>query len=142
MSLSMRAIKKFCFGTERDRRNERHLLVWCFLWMGTWLGVELAIDAGWLATGAPADAGAIAAALLGIGPFLAYRRFLREADELRRKIELEALAAAFGVGIVGGITYEFLESSTLVGSADLAHVLVAMLMAYSVGVVVGIRRYR
>src|ERR1044072_5487938 len=46
--------------------------------------------------------GALAAltAVPGLVGIRAYIRFLREADELLRKIQLEALAIAFGVGVL------------------------------------------
>ena len=50
-------------------------------------------------------AGVIGNSLFGIATVLAYRRFLQETNELRRKIEVEALALAFGVGLVGGLSY-------------------------------------
>lgn len=141
MSLSIQGIKRFCMGTERDRRNERRLVVWSLVWMGSWVALDLAIEGGWLASGPVTVGAAVVCVLLGAGPFYAYWRFLREADELRRRIELNALALAFGVGVVGGISYDFFAMTDVFASADLAHVLLAMIVAYVGGVVAGHRRY-
>ena len=48
---------------------------------------------------------------------VAYRRYLGETDELRRKIEVDALALAFGVGLVGAFSYVLLERAGAVESA-------------------------
>jgi ABC-type tungstate transport system substrate-binding protein len=108
--------------------------------MLTWVGVVLAIKAAWIA-GVPATLAALVAGALGAGTALAYLRFLRQADELRRKIELEALALAYGTGIVGGLTYWTLGLAGVVGEADLFYVLAAMLLVHPIAVFVGQRRY-
>ena len=43
---------------------------------------------------------AIVPVLVGFGAILSYRKFLRMADELMQKIQLEGLAVGFGVGVV------------------------------------------
>jgi hypothetical protein len=77
----------------------------------------------------------------GLGMGLAYRRFLREADELLRKIELEALALAVGVGVVGGFAYTTLARAGIVAEADVLVLVVAMVLTYGIAVIVGQRRY-
>lgn len=109
--------------------------------MGTWLGVNWAISTDLLGQGAPATLASIVPAVLGIGTVLAYRRFLREADELRRKIELDALAVAFGVGLVGSLTYWLLWRSGAVAELDLLGVIAVMTAAYGLSVIVGQVRY-
>jgi hypothetical protein len=127
----------------RTCRNQRLVLLWSLVWMSSWVGVTLALKTGWLASGAPGIVAALVSASLGIGTALAYRRFLNEADEVQRKIELEALALAFGVGLVGGFAYWLLERSGAVPTAksDLLYVLAATCFTYSAGVLLGRRRY-
>lgn len=115
-------------------------MLWGLAWALCFVAVALAIAEHWLPFGATL-AGVIGTALLGIATVLAYRRFLQQADELRRKIEVEALALAFGVGMVGGLTYWLLMVSNAVPEWGFAFVFSAMLLAYSAGVLVGRRRY-
>jgi hypothetical protein len=132
-----------CDTTERDRRNQRRVVVWGLLWMGSWLAVQIAVRLEWLAIGFPATAAAVVSSLLSLGLFRAEWRFVVEADELRRKVELDALALAFGVGLVAGHVYWLVEQTTGWESAtDLLEVLMLMLVTYSLGVIVGLRRYR
>jgi hypothetical protein len=130
-------------ATVRNCRNQRRVHLWSLVWMSSWVAVTLALTSGWLASGAPGIVAAVVSSSLGIGTALAYWRFLREADEVLRRIELEALALAFGVGVVGGLAYWLLERSGAVPRAksDLLYVLAGMCLTYSAGVLLGKRRY-
>ena len=129
-----------CHTTERDRRNQRRVIAWSLAWTLCWVVGALAIDNGWWDAAATGVAAAALSALLGVALLLAYWRFLREADELRRKIEVEALALAFGVGLVGGISYWLLGESGIVAEAEILHVLVLMIVTHSLGILIGFRR--
>lgn len=129
-----------CAGPKRDRYNQRRIILWSFLWGTSFVAITQAIRREWLPFGV-ALAGVVLTALLGIATILAYRRFLQEADELRRKIEVEALALAFGIGVVGGLTYWQLVVSGTAPATGFAYVFVAMILAHPVGVLIGHRRY-
>jgi hypothetical protein len=130
-----------CHATARDVRNSRRILYWLIAWMATWLSANLAVSYDILGTGLPATLAAIVSLGFGVGCVFAYRRFLREADELRRKIELDALAVAFAVGIVGGLSYWLFGRAGAVAEVDLLLVFVAMMVTYSFSVFVGLVRY-
>ena len=72
---------------------------------------------------------------------ITYRRYLGETDELRRKIEVDALALAFGVGLVGAFSYVLLERAGTVARADPMQLVMLMVATYVIGVVLGHRRY-
>ena len=130
----------FACSSRRERRAQRRIQAWSFLWALSVIAVTLAIRRWHLPSG-PLLAGIAGSALLGLGTLLAYRRFLRETDELRRKIELDALALAFGVGVVGGMTYWLLTISGAVSSSSFGFVFAAMILVYPAGVLIGLRRY-
>lgn len=135
-----RSLWPSCHTTERDRRNQRRLVAWGLAWVATWTAAGLALDNGWIGT-AVAAAAIVLSALLGVATLLAYRRFLREADELRRKIELDALALAFGVGLVAGFTHWLLAEAGIVAEAEVLFLLVLMVATHTLGLLVGHRRY-
>ena len=132
----------FCDMTVKDRHNQYRILGWMIAWIGTWLGTNLAIKYDILATGLPATLVTIIPTGLGIATMLAYRRYLRETDELRRKIELDALALSLGVGFVGSLSYWLLGKAGAVAEVDLLFMFVVMSVTYSVAVVAGQLRYK
>lgn len=128
-------------GTEQDRRNQRLVIAWGLPWSASFACVFVALAKGWLPEGTPALIAIALSLALGLGTAAAYRRSLREADELRRKIELDAMALAFGVGLVGGATYQLLEGAGVVADAQFIHVWIAMMLTYAIAIHFGYRRY-
>ncbi|HSS47689.1 MAG TPA: hypothetical protein VLX28_01965 [Thermoanaerobaculia bacterium] len=129
-----------CSGTQRDRRNQGRVNLWSFAWALSFVAVMLEIKKEWLSLGMTL-AGVGVTSILGVATLLAYRRFLLEADELRRKIEVEALALAFGVGVVGGMSYWLLAVCGAVPPEDFFYVFLAMILTHPLGVLIGRRRY-
>lgn len=129
-----------CSNPERDRRNLRRFTLWSFLWALSFVLSTLGIKKEWWPPAGEFVAVA-STALLGLVSILRYRRFLMEADELQRKIEIEALALAFGVGMVGGLSSWLLVVGASVPGTDLIYVFCAMMVTYAVSVLVGRRRY-
>jgi hypothetical protein len=132
---------KRCELTPRDRLNQQRLLIWFFVWMVSWVAANIAIKEGWASAGASAIAVAIFPTVLGVATMLAYWKFIREADELQRKIQLEGLAIGFGIGVVGALTIHVLERASFLTTLDLGDVAALMMFAYAIAVVVGERRY-
>ena len=127
--------------SERDRRNQRILLAWMFAWMAAWVGASLLIDRV-LATGSAATlVAALAPNLLGIAAVRAFMTFLREVEELQRKVQLDALAFAFGVGVMAIIGLELANEAGLYEGSP-TDALMFMAVSYSLGVTLGWRRYR
>ncbi len=130
-----------CSGTATDRRNKRRMRAWLLSWMGSWLAIIMALRFDWLPQGLLATTLTILSAVLGLFALAAYRRFLLEADELHRKIQLEALAAAVGIGVLGGLTAWLLVLTGALESFDGLWIIVAMLFSHGIGVFIGQRRY-
>jgi hypothetical protein len=124
----------------RDQHNQRRIVLWSLAWALSFVAVTLVIKKEWLPFGLTI-AGVIGSAIIGVATVLAYRRFLAETDELRRKIEVEALAFAFGVGFVGGHSYWLLVVKGAAPATGFIYVFAAMALTYSAGVVMGLRKY-
>jgi hypothetical protein len=116
------------------------LLGWALGWAVAFVGAswflrsDPAISAGatWIVAAAPN--------LLALGVVVVYLRFLRDADELVRRIQLEGLAFGFGVGVVFSMGYQLLEGAGApnLSLSDLAGI---MMFAFVVGVVRANRQY-
>jgi hypothetical protein len=131
-----------CSSPQRDRQNRRRSTIWALGWALSFAATTLLATKKWLALPLSATvAGVVATTLFGVMAVLSHRRYLREADELRRKIELDALALAFGVGLVGGLSYWLLMVSSVVSSEGFAYVFTAMLLAHPLGILIGQKRY-
>ena len=80
---------------------------------------------------------------VGVGWLLAHARYLRGVDDLQRKILMDALAVALGVGLVLGFAYGAANSLGLVDfGANIAVVSSIMGVVYLVATAVGTLRYR
>ena len=133
---------KRCAGSSpRDRANQRRILWTTLAWAVSFVGVSWAIKNELLSAGPLAWALAAVPAVLGFVVVFAYARFLRDADELQRLIQLNALALGFGGGLFTFYAYRVFErlGAPAVGLEDATLV---MIVLYVVGVVLGGRRYR
>jgi hypothetical protein len=129
-----------CFSPERDRRNRRRVHLWALLWAASFIGTSLGIAEHWFSI-AVTVAGVILVGGLGFATVVAYHRFLQATDELRRKIEVEALALAYGVGMVGGLCYWLLVVSGTAPALGFAYVFAGTMLLYTAGVLIGRQRY-
>ncbi len=130
-------------GNQRAIRNVGRLAVWTLAWLATlalaMFGPSLLWDsqpvASWIA---------IAANLVtGVGWIATQAGYLRGVDELQRKIMLDAMAVALGVGLVGGFAYAAANSVNLIAyDASIAFFSALMAVVYMVAIVAGNLRYR
>lgn len=128
------------FYTARDSRNQRRINLWLLAAMLAYLGATAALRwresipgaLPWLLTGLTL--------VLAIQAIRVYLVFLRGADELLRRIQMEALALGFGSGAVFSLLYPLLER---LGAPELdGHATaVVMLLSWSAGSWLGTRRY-
>jgi hypothetical protein len=126
-------------STPRDQRNSPRILGASLAWAGSLIGtallltLELPGPIAWLVAPIPTVA--------GIWAFFVYRRFLREADELQRMIQLHALALGFASGWIAICGYPMFERVGAPPAEANAYVVV-MAVFYIIGVLVGRRHYR
>ncbi len=132
-------------GTEQDRRRQRRFALLTLLWavsflVATWAfrsDLELAPAVGWLVAIVPI-------VLAGVA-LRSYMGFLRNADELIRRIQLEALGIAVAAALVWAIGYPLLE---MAGAPELDRAwvwsthIVILSIAFAVGQIAGVIRYK
>lgn len=120
-----------CYGTSTDRKNSRRLTQFSLIWAASILGataivtfVDLPAPITW--------AIALAPNLAAFACFSAYMKYLRMADEMQRRIQLEGLAVGFGVGWFFAIGYLVAQAA---GAPDLP--LAALILVLTTGLVFG-----
>jgi hypothetical protein len=87
----------------RDKANDVRTTQWALAWIASLLVASAAIKLGQVAP--PVAAALAVLTLIPAWKFVgAYRKLLREADEMLRQVQLEALAAGCGAGLIGGMT--------------------------------------
>lgn len=79
---------------------------------------------------------------IGSGLILAHIKHLAVLDELQKKIQLDAMAVALGVGIVGGLSYSVMDIANVIsGDAEIAFLVMLIGITYIIAIVVGKKRY-
>jgi len=134
-------LSNLCY-TARDKKNQLKIAAWCFAWALSWVLTTKIVKSDWQ----PRLLLILifATMTLGFGLLLiwSYRKFLREADELLRKIELEALAFAVGASLVVGSIYELLHSAfALDFFSPFQATLLIFAITYSICGLLGYRRF-
>lgn len=125
--------------TPRDLHNYRVFTGWMVGAMLAFAGATILIDghfisasAGWVLT--------VGTAVLMLFTMRSYIVFLRQADELLRKIHLEALAFAFGAGMVVMMAYRLCERLGA-PKLDINDGALVMMLTWIAGQIIGSRRY-
>lgn len=128
--------------TRRDRRNLKPLKFYAAIWLVSFLFVHLTMPRG---DGTIADqplwVWAVIAVAIVSGMFLAhaYLRFIQGADELMRKIHIEALAFGFGVAFVFGMGADLLAQVGIPKASGVTWAV--MIAAYSIRLRVSRKAY-
>lgn len=125
--------------TPRDLHNYRVFTAWMAGAMGSFAGATVLLDGKLIG---PAMGWALTAgcAALMVAAMVSYINFLRQADELLRKVHLDALAFAFGAGIAVMMIYRLCERLGA-PKLDVNDASLVMLLTWIGGQVTGARRY-
>lgn len=118
------------------------LLLWTLAWSGSMVLVDKAILYSWYSSPAVSVAGVIVNAGLGLGMIWAFLRYLSGIDELQRKIQVDALAIAMGVGLVSSFSYSLLVTAGLVTDPEVSDIILAMTGTHVAAIPFGQYRYR
>ncbi len=117
-------------------------MIGIFAWTGTMVLADKAELYEWHSSALISILAIVINAGIGIGVIATFMRFLRELDELQRKIQLDALALSMGIGFVGSFSYSLLVTAKFITDAEISDVILLMTLTYVVGLIVGQLRYR
>lgn len=125
--------------TPRDLRNYSHFTGWLIAAMIAFAAATILIDGQWISAAA-GWALTVATIALMIIAVRAYIRFLHHADELLRKVHLDALALAFGIGAVAMMGYRLCERLGA-PKLDINDPFLVMMLVWIGAQIIGARRY-
>ena len=127
--------------TAVDQRNLAVFTVWCFVWAVVFCAVTFVLKYFRDLQGPVAWLLALIPIVVGVVTVRAFLRFLREADEFTRKVQLEGIAWGFGAGHLFAVGYFFLERF---GAPEMSmiFVLVPLAVGWAVGSLLVAARYR
>ena len=126
----------------RPTRSTIRLISWVLVWVGTLILVDKAVLYGWYASDFISVLGIVINAGMGLGVIVTFLRFLREIDEMQRKIQLDSLALSMGIGFVGSFSYTLLVTTGFVADPEVSDIILLMAGTYIASVIVGQFRYR
>lgn len=138
--MSWSEMVKCASGTEADRKNQYRMLGWMAAWGVSYIGGTAILRLDDLSSavqwGTP-----VLALILAVATLVAYLKFLREADELTRKIQMDGMAVGCGMAVVVTLGYQMFEWA---GAPALSMNTVAtvILVSVSAGQLNAMRRYR
>ncbi len=126
----------------RTRRNTIRLAWWTGAWV---LSLAVAVFGPiFLWESRAISLGAILVNVaLGIGMMIANKQHLDGLDELQRKIQLDAMALALGMGLVVGLGYSTMDIANVIEfDAEISFLVMLIGVIYIIGVLVGQRKYQ
>ena len=125
--------------TPRDAHNYRVFSGWMMGVVFVFAAATILIDGKFI----PAAAGwalTAATAVLAVVAMRSYILFLRTADELLRKVHLDALAFAFGAGLITMMVWRLCERLGA-PKLDVNDAALVMILTWTAGQYLGARRY-
>ena len=123
-------------------KNTIRFLCWTFAWSMTMVLADKAILYEWHSSALISAIAIVLNTGIGIGMILSYLRHLKSMDELQRKIQLDALAIAMGVALVGSFSYSLMVTAKFITDAEVSDIILLMTFTFVVSVTVGHLRYR
>ena len=126
----------------RNKRNTARLAYWTGAWV---LTLAVAVFGPLLVWESRVLTLALVLLNVGVGAgmIVANKHHLDGLDELQRKIQLEAMALALGVGLVGGLGYSTLDVTDVIAiDAEISFLVILISVVYMIGIFVGRRKYQ
>jgi hypothetical protein len=81
--------------------------------------------------------------LVGVGMIVSNWKHIKGLDEMHRKITMEAMAIALGVGVVGGLSLSALEVENVIAfDAEISYMVILIGITYLISMTIGHFKYK
>ena len=126
----------------RNLKGTIRFFLWTLVWVASLVLIDKAILYDWVSSFYVIAAGILLNAAMGVGVIWAFLRYLRNLDEMQRKIQMESLALAMGITLVSSFTYTLLVTAGVIADPEVSDIILIMAITYMLGVTAGQVRYR
>ena len=124
------------------KKNTKNLAIYTALWTVSMAVATFGPKFIWEGNKTLTFIGVLINAIFGVFMILANIKHLNGLDELQKKIQLEGMAIALGVGIVGGLTYSLLDTTNLIAQdAVISFLVIIIALTYLASVIIGQKKY-
>ena len=124
------------------KKNTKNLAIYTALWTVSMAVATFGPKFIWEGNKTLTFIGVLVNAIFGVFMILANIKHLNGLDELQKKIQLEGMAIALGVGIVGGLTYSLLDTTNLIAQdAEISFLVIIIALTYLASVIIGQKKY-
>lgn len=125
------------------RKNVRHLAYWTWSWVLTLAITAFGPKFLWDYNTSISILFILVNTIIGVGMILMNRKYIDGLDELHRKVNMDAMAIALGVGVVGGLSYSMLDVVNVIPfDAEIGVLVALMSITYMIAFIVGSIRYK
>lgn len=125
------------------RKNVRHLAYWTLGWVLTLAIATFGPIFLWDYNTSISLVVILINTIIGVGMILMNRKYIDGLDEMQRKVNMDAMAIALGVGVVGGVSYSTLDVVNVIPfDAEIGFLVMLISVTYVIAVVVGSLRYK
>jgi hypothetical protein len=125
------------------RKNVRHVAYWTGGWVLTMAIVAFGPKFLWDYNSSISILAILVNTITGVGMILMNRKYTNGLDEMHRKVTMEAMAIAMGVGVVGGMSYSMLDAANVISfDAEIGHLVALIGVTYFISFIVGSIRYK
>ena len=125
------------------RKNVRHLAYWTVSWVLTLAVATFGPKFLWDYNSGISIASILINTIIGVGMLVMNKKYIDGLDEMQRKVNLDAMALALGVGVVGGVSYSTLDIVNVIPfDAEIGFLIMLMSVTYITAIIVGSIRYK
>jgi len=125
------------------KKNTKNLAIYTALWVVSMAIATFGPKFIWEGNKTLTFIGVLVNAIFGIFMILANIKYLNGLDELQKKIQLEGMALALGVGVVGGLSYSLLDTTNLIAQdAEISFLVILIALTYLASVIIGQKRFK
>jgi hypothetical protein len=125
------------------RKNVRHVAYWTLAWVLTVAIATFGPKFLWDYNSGISILVILVSTIIGVGMILMNRKYINGLDEMHRKVTMEAMSIAFGVGMVGGLSYSMLDIANVIHfDAEIGHLVLLIGITYFIAFIVGSIRYK